>query len=125
VATLAPARFRLKARPATVVGALAGVAAMAFGQSAALVDAGDEVTTGGIQWDAVSGADSYKLYWGTAAGSLTSSQDVGNVTSFDWADLSPRMAQGTTYYVQVRTIDGGVESTAWGTTVWLDGAQVG
>ncbi len=102
---------------------MAGTATLSwFVQSAG---GGSEVTTGGIQWDAVTGADSYKLYWGTSAGSLSSSQDVGAVTSFDWTDLSPRMTQGTTYYVQVRTIDGGVESDAWGTTVWLNGSQVG
>jgi fibronectin type 3 domain-containing protein len=83
------------------------------------------VTTGGIQWDAVTGADSYKIYWGTSSGSLTNSQDVGSVTSFDWSGLSPKMALNTTYYVQVRTIDNSVESDAWGTTVWLNGSQVG
>lgn len=118
----APTNIRLASFATRLI---AGTVSLALSESAVLTGSGGGVTTGGIQWDAVPGADSYKIYWGTAVASLTNSQDVGNVTSFDWTDLSPRMSTDTTYYVQVRTIDNSVESTAWGTTVWLNGSQVG
>lgn len=63
-----------------------------------------------ITWDAVEGADSYEIRYGTTAGSLGDATDVGNVTSYTISGLE----SSTTYYYQVRTIDG-EDKSAWTT----------
>ena len=63
-----------------------------------------------VTWDAVTGADSYKVYYGTETmlydQEWGSGTDVGNVTTYAITGLFA----ATTYYCAVTTVDGGVES---------------
>jgi hypothetical protein len=80
------------------------------GQSAALTPS---VTSGmNVTWSAVSGATSYRLYYGTASGDYIQSYgaglNVGNVTSYTVEGLS-----SGTYYVAVTAIDSSGAETGY------------
>lgn len=63
-----------------------------------------------VSWDAVSGATSYRVYYGTNTGlydqAFGSGINVGNVTTYTINGLSP----GVTYYIAVTASDGSNES---------------
>jgi hypothetical protein len=63
-----------------------------------------------LSWDAVPGADGYRLYFRTAPGSyvqnLGQGLDIGNVLSFTIANI----AGGTTYHFAVTAYDSSGES---------------
>ncbi|MBF0533232.1 MAG: fibronectin type III domain-containing protein, partial [Candidatus Omnitrophica bacterium] len=58
-----------------------------------------------LNWSAVIGADSYKVYYGTASGIYSNSVPAGNVTNFVVRDLQP----GTNYYFAVSAVNAGGE----------------
>lgn len=65
-----------------------------------------------VAWNAVSDSDlaGYKVYYGTASGSYTSSISVGNVTNATLSSLDP----STRYYIAVKAVDSaGLESAAY------------
>lgn len=64
-----------------------------------------------LQWDAVSGATSYNVVWGTSSGTYTGSQSVGNVTRFNLADIAG-LAQNTTYFMAVRAVNASGQGAA-------------
>jgi hypothetical protein len=86
---------------------------------------GAGVTNGTLAWDAVTGITQFILRWGEESGSYTEDQNVGNVTSFDIADLVPQMEQDVTYFLVVRSYDGVNENDAYGEIVILNGVQIG
>jgi len=53
-------------------------------------------TTVSLTWSAVSGADGYKLYYGTSSGSYLATVDLGNVTSKSFTGVPPG-----TYYLAI------------------------
>jgi len=59
-----------------------------------------------LQWDAVSVAEGYKVYVGTASGQYSAVADAGNVTSFKVTGLQV----GTLYYFAVTAYKGADES---------------
>jgi fibronectin type 3 domain-containing protein len=67
-------------------------------------DPGDANVT--LSWNAVSGANSYKIYRGTVSGTETLVQS--GVTGTTFADAG--LTNGTTYYYQVSAVNGGGES---------------
>lgn len=90
------------------VAAVVAVAAAALG----VVHAG----TISVAWDAVTDSDlaGYKVYYGTTAGTYTTSKDVGNVTSTTLSGLDAC----TKYYIAVKAYDtAGLESTAYSNEV--------
>ncbi|WNR45243.1 fibronectin type III domain-containing protein [Paenibacillus roseipurpureus] len=60
----------------------------------------------GLSWSAVSGATGYKVKYGTASGSYSTTVSVGNVTSYTVSSLT----NGTTYYFVVTATNSTVES---------------
>ncbi|XP_061168774.1 uncharacterized protein LOC133177994 [Saccostrea echinata] len=54
-----------------------------------------------IEWDAVEGADSYEISWGTGSNAQGSTAQVTGTTSYTTSGLS----SGTIYYVKVRAKD--------------------
>ena len=61
-----------------------------------------------LTWDAVSGANSYKVYRSTSSGVTTSSTLVGSPTTPTFTETS--LTGGTTYYYRVLAVAGGQES---------------
>ena len=59
-----------------------------------------------ISWDAVSGADSYNLYWASASGVTTLSNEIPGVTSPYEHTIGP----GVTRYYRLSYVDNSVES---------------
>ena len=59
-----------------------------------------------LEWSSVSTAAGYKVKYGTAPGSYTTAQDVGNVTNFTVTNLT----NGTIYYFVVTAYNAGGES---------------
>lgn len=76
-----------------------------------------------FRWDASSGATSYTLKWGTSSGSYTSSQSVGNVTTYDPNNLS--LTPGQIYYVAVFADNTNGQSTASNEIQVQNGLQIG
>ena len=66
--------------------------------------AGDTVVN--LSWNAVSGATSYKVKYGTSSGSYGTILPVGNVTSYQVTGLT----NGTPYYFVVSAVNAGGES---------------
>lgn len=65
-----------------------------------------------VSWNAVTDGDlsGYKIYYGTASGTYTSSISVGAVTTATLSSLDP----ATRYYIAVKAVDAaGLESTAY------------
>ena len=58
-------------------------------------------------WGAVSGATSYKIYYGTAAGVYGAPIDAGNATAYTITGLNP----STKYYMAVTAVNAGGESS--------------
>lgn len=79
------------------------------------------VWTPTLRWDAVAGATSYVVYYGTSSGSYGSSVDVGNVTS---SPLPAGLTPGTTYYMVVRASNG-AESGNSNEIAVRSGARIG
>lgn len=64
-----------------------------------------------LSWNTVSGATSYSVYRGTSSGDIsTKTQLASDVTSTSYIDTSA--LAGTTYYYQVRAINGDGSSSA-------------
>lgn len=61
-----------------------------------------------LVWDSVQGAQGYRVYWGTSAGSYPNHIDVGNVTQYSLDKLP--LADNTTYYVTVTAYNSAGES---------------
>src|SRR5689334_15458734 len=65
-----------------------------------------------FEWDAVSAAIGYRVYWGTAGGPpYANSADVGNVLGYTPAGL----VSGTTYYLNVTAYDESGFEGPWAT----------
>ena len=56
-----------------------------------------------LDWDAVSGASSYTLYWGTANGITSSSTAIASISTDNYTHTG--LTNGTTYYYKVAAID--------------------
>lgn len=61
-----------------------------------------------LVWGPVSGAQGYRVYWGTTPGSYPNSRDVGSATKCDLSSLP--LADNTTYYVTVTAYNSAGES---------------
>jgi fibronectin type 3 domain-containing protein len=61
-----------------------------------------------ISWQAVSGATSYKVYRGTASGTLATKTLIGSPYGNTWRDVTA--AAGTAYYYQVTAVGASGES---------------
>jgi SPP1 family predicted phage head-tail adaptor len=77
-----------------------------------------------FEWDASVGATSYTIKWGTSAGIYSTEQNVGNVLSFDFDDLTPALTNGITYYMAVFANSGAGQSVASNEIQVLNGAQL-
>jgi hypothetical protein len=62
----------------------------------------------GLTWNAVTGASSYNIYRGTAAGAESATPLVSNQPGTSYTDSTA--ASGTTYYYYITAVSGGVES---------------
>lgn len=62
-----------------------------------------------LQWDAVAGAEGYRIHYGTSPGSYTQSVSVWGQTEATLQNLQ----NCTEIYMAVRTLDGGSESAAY------------
>ena len=71
------------------------------------VTAGDAKVT--IGWTAVSGAESYSVFWGTATGITSSSSKLTNISTNYYSHDS--LTNGTTYYYKVATVNSSGTST--------------
>ncbi|MBF0532546.1 MAG: fibronectin type III domain-containing protein [Candidatus Omnitrophica bacterium] len=58
-----------------------------------------------MNWGAVAGATSYKIYYGTATGIYGTPRNAGNVTSYTLTGLSA----GKIYYIAVSAVNAGIE----------------
>jgi len=61
-----------------------------------------------LVWDPVSGAQGYRVYWGTSPGSYPNSRDAGSSTRYDLDSLP--LADDTTYYFTVTAYNSAGES---------------
>ncbi|HEY0993272.1 MAG TPA: hypothetical protein VGD80_39740 [Kofleriaceae bacterium] len=61
-----------------------------------------------VSWSAVSGATSYKVYWGTSPGVTTGSSVLGTTTTADFGHTG--VVAGATYYYRVAALNGGGQS---------------
>jgi hypothetical protein len=61
-----------------------------------------------LAWDPVSGAQGYRVYWGTSSGSYPNSRDVGSATQYNLNNLP--LADKTTYYLTVTAYNSAGES---------------
>ena len=56
-----------------------------------------------LDWDNVSGATSYTLYWGTANGITSSSSSIASISTSNYTHSS--LTNGTAYYYKVAAVD--------------------
>jgi len=68
-----------------------------------------------FQWNPVTGATGYKLYYGTTSGSYSTIISVGNFTLASISDLLP----GVTYYFAATAVDGSGNETNYSNQVSL------
>jgi hypothetical protein len=61
-----------------------------------------------LVWDPVSGAQGYRVYWGTSAGNYPNSVDAGSATQYNLSNLP--LADKTTYYLTVTAYNSAGES---------------
>ena len=88
------------------------------------VTAGDSKVT--LDWDAVSGASSYTVYWGTSTGISSSSTAITSISTDNYTHSS--LTNDTTYYYKVVAVDSsgtGTLSSEANATPASDGTQMG
>ncbi|MBC8259352.1 MAG: fibronectin type III domain-containing protein [SAR324 cluster bacterium] len=56
-----------------------------------------------LDWDAVSGAASYTLFWGTSSGITSSSSSITSISTDNYTHTS--LSNGSTYYYKVAAVD--------------------
>lgn len=61
-----------------------------------------------LVWDPVSGAQGYRVYWGTTLGNYPNSRDAGSATQYNLDSLP--LADETTYYLTVTAYNSAGES---------------
>ena len=66
-----------------------------------------------LAWDAVSGANGYRVYYGTSAGQYTDFEDVGSSTRIDLEGLD----DCTTYYLAIKAYNQNGESASFSNEV--------
>lgn len=67
-----------------------------------------------LEWNPVTGATSYRIYYGAASGQYSASMDVGNVTQATVANL----ANCTTWYLAVKSLSSSGESAEFSNEVF-------
>ena len=67
-----------------------------------------------LEWDAVEGADGYRVYYGTASGSYTRTRDAGPATSVNIDDIS----DCTDWYMAVKAYNSAGESAEFSNEVF-------
>ena len=81
--------------------------------------------TRSLAWDAVAGADAYKVYVGTSPGTYSQNQNVGNVTTLALGAISPPLNANTTYYLAAAALQGATESAKSNEIIVKDSKQLG
>lgn len=61
-----------------------------------------------LVWDPVSGAQGYRVYWGTSRGNYPNSRDAGSSTRYNLDSLP--LADNTSYYLTVTAYNSAGES---------------